>query len=99
MLAELQEYATRNPPPNDADSVPETVEYHRACNQIFERGILGKGVFIRTSDNPILNGMEAGYKYFAQWLHRKLQSGMFTPCIVPMYIQTLSSCLQATPLQ
>ena len=58
MLSELQEYATRNPLPNDADSVLETVEYLCACNQIFERGILGKGVFIRSADNPILNGME-----------------------------------------
>lgn len=76
VLAELQEYATSCPTPPDANSVMETVEYLRACNHIFERGILGKGVFIRSADNPILKGMETGYKYFTLWLNRKLQCGM-----------------------
>ena len=48
VLAELQEYAAQVPSPLDADSVRETVAYLTACNSIFERGILGKKVFIRS---------------------------------------------------
>lgn len=85
MLAELQEYATITPPPNDADSVMETVEYLRACNQLFERGILGKGVFIKSANNPIIDGMAAGYKFFTKWLDSKLENGMFSACLVPSH--------------
>ena len=86
VLAELQEYATTDPPPADADSVLETVEYLRACNQIFERGILGKKVFIRSSVSPIIKNMETGYQYFTQWLNRKLETGQPPTVIMQLYM-------------
>lgn len=69
-----------SPPPADASRVLETVEYLKACNAIFERGILGKGVYIKDSDSPILTSMKTGYKYYTQWLDRKLLTGM---CVSP----------------
>lgn len=83
VLSELKEYATAQPPPPDAGSVLETVDYLQACNSIFERGILGKGVFIKTMDNPILRNIASGYQYFTEWLDRKLEAGQWlcTKCI------------------
>ena len=63
VLAELQEYALQEPAPEDASPVLETVEYLQACHKIFERGILGKKVYIKWMDNPILklNNMDEGF--------------------------------------
>jgi hypothetical protein len=50
VLAELQEYASQTPPTHDAKAVLQLVAYLTACNQLFERGILGKRVFIKSVD-------------------------------------------------
>ena len=76
VLAELQEYATQTPPPADALSVMKTVAYLKACNQPFERAILGKGVFIKSLSNPILVNMDEGFMYFAKWLDYELSRGI-----------------------
>ena len=57
--AELQEYALQEPAPNDALTVLETVKYLQACHEIFERGILGKKVLIKSMDNLILRNMDS----------------------------------------
>ena len=75
VLSELQEYGSQNPPVNDAASVMSTVAYLKACNQIFERGILGKGVYIKSLSNPILANMDAGFSYFTTWLDHELSQG------------------------
>lgn len=77
VLSELQEYASQSPPPPDAASVQKTVQYLQACNKLFERGILGKRVFIKSTQSPILTGMEEGFKFFTAWLDQKLSEGMY----------------------
>ena len=42
---------------------------------LFERGILGKKVFIKTMDSPIVKSMDSGFRYFLQWLDEKLDDG------------------------
>ena len=76
VLAELQEYATRTPPPTDAPSVTNTVAYLKACNQLFERGILGKWVFVKSPSNPIIASMDEGFTYFTTWLDCELSKGI-----------------------
>lgn len=75
VLSELQEYASEDPRPSDSNSVLEVVAYLTACNQLFERGILGKRVFIRSADCPILDNMDKGFKYFSDWLDVELSKG------------------------
>ena len=75
VLAELREYASQTPPPPDAKSVLQVVAYLTACNQLFERGILGKKVFIRSADSPIIKSMDEGFKFFADWLDVELSKG------------------------
>lgn len=74
-MAELQEYAAQDPPPPDAASVKKTVAYLGACNSLFERGILGKRVFIKNMKCPIIANIESGYSYFSKWLDEHLDKG------------------------
>ena len=65
----------------------ETVNYLTACNQLFERGILGKKVYIKSVDsNPIISSMDQGFKFFSEWLDVELSKGEYdsivTLCIV-----------------
>ena len=76
VLAEFQEYATQTPPPTDAPSVTNTVAYLKACNQLFERGILGKRVFIKSPSNQIIASMDEGFTYFTTWLDCELSKGI-----------------------
>ena len=39
---------------------------------MFERGILGKGIFIKDIACPIVANMEEGFKLFSSWLDEKL---------------------------
>lgn len=43
-----------------------TAKYLKACNKIFEEGILSHSVVDSMEAKPIKN-MEAGYQFFAQW--------------------------------
>ena len=98
MLAELREYASQTPAPTDAESVMQVVAYLTACNQLFERGILGKRVFIRsTHDCPILESMDKGFKFFSDWLDVELSKGKdcmyFMHVYVCMYVLAYSLCV------
>ncbi len=75
MLAELQEYATEIPVPQESASVLQTVAYLKACNQMFERGILGKKVFIKSLNSPIILNMDQAFRFFAEWLNEHLAKG------------------------
>ena len=77
MLSELREYATSNPVPSDSASVLKTVQYLTACNQMFERGILGKRVFIQSpvTNSPIIKSMDEGFSYFKSWANERLNKG------------------------
>ena len=84
MLAELQEYASQHPSPFDAKSTMEVVSYLTACNQLFERGILGKKVFIKSANSPILTNIERGFNFFSRWLDVELSKGR---------VRTLTGCI------
>ena len=59
-----------------AQSMKMTVAYLKACNKLFERGILGKGVFIKDlTACPVLTNMEEGFWFFSKWLDAKLLEG------------------------
>ena len=76
MIAELEEYARRTPEPHDSESVLQTVAFVKACNSLFERGILGKCVFIKTMENPIITSIDKGYSFFGKWLDEHLAKGI-----------------------
>ena len=61
-----------------SDSIKMTVAYLKACNKLFERGILGKRVFIKNMACPIVHNMEEGFKFFSSWLDEKLLQGKNT---------------------
>lgn len=82
VLSELQEYAHQTPPPQDAESVKEAAAFLTACNQLFERGILGKHNFVGShpTPNPILANMEKGFVYFTSWLDEQIGQGNHAVC-------------------
>ena len=49
--------------------------YLTACNSLFERGILGKKVFVKSNASPIISNIESGYSYFSKWLDEHLDKG------------------------
>lgn len=84
VLAELEEYARETPIPKDSASVLQTVDFLKACNSLFERGILGKHVFIKTMESPIITSMDEGYRFFGKWLDEHLAKGIYMcMCISP----------------
>ena len=53
-MTELEEYATQTPAPVDSVSVQNVVLYRKACQKMFERGILEKKGFIKAVNSPLL---------------------------------------------
>lgn len=51
------------------------LEYLKACNSIFETGILSQTP-IKCSSSPVLKNMEVGYKYFSDWKDNVSESSM-----------------------
>ena len=99
VLAELEEYARGTPAPHDSNSVLGTVAYLKACNSLFERGILGKHAFIKTMNSPISASMDEGYSFFGKWLDEHLTNGIYTPHCVVYYAGNANfSYLQVTQL-
>ena len=78
VISELQEYTSGLPASQKAlsQSTKLTVDYLKACNKIFERGILGKEVFINDVSSPIVVNMEEGFQFFTTWLDEKLAQGV-----------------------
>ncbi len=74
VISELKEYSTSTPPPPYAANVALTIQYLEACNQLFERGILGH-VRIWSGDSPILKKMEKKFEVFCSWLDGLLKEG------------------------
>ena len=97
VLAELQEYASQEPAPRDAPVVMETVRYLQACHQMFERGILGKKVFVKSMESPILKNMDSGYHYFSHWLDEKLDTGRLKYIFIDPEIKIVIVQLQVIP--
>ena len=43
---------------------------------MYERGILGKRVFILSPDSPIIESMDKGFYYFKSWADERLSKGI-----------------------
>ena len=76
-----EEYAHKTPEPHDSESVLQTVAFLKACNSLFERGILGKKVFIKSIDSPIIASLDRGFRFFQEWLDEHLAEGI-SDCII-----------------
>jgi len=77
VISELQEYASELPATEKSvsDQTISTVEYLKACNKIFERGVLAKKGFIKDSSSSLIRSMEDGFNFFTNWLDEKLMQG------------------------
>ena len=100
VLAELEEYAQQTPEPHDSESVLQTVAFLKACNSLFERGILGKHAYIRTMESPVIKSMDEGYSFFEKWLDEHLAKGIiiYTHIIIWMYLLIVHFLHQVTQL-
>ena len=77
VISELEEYVSKSPSPADSVSVQEVVLYLKACNQLFERGILAEKGFIKKMDSPLIHNMKKGFKYFAEWANNLIAEGRY----------------------
>ena len=72
----MLEHASQPPVPPDVPLVIKTIDYLQACNKLFERGILGKHVFVKNMSSPILASMEEGYQFVSCRFDNKLTQSM-----------------------
>lgn len=79
VLSELYSYIHKEPPPADASSTSETLEYLQACHQLFETGFLSHEK-ITSLGSPVLQSIDKGYKYFTSWLSTLLREGYLFSC-------------------
>lgn len=75
VLTELEEYAMQTPAPVDSASVQHVVMYLKACNKMFERGILEKKGFIKSTQSPVLSSIKDGFRYFSEWADKAIDEG------------------------
>ena len=59
----------------DRLSVIETVMYLKACNHLFERGIIVKRGFIKSTQSPVLVSINKGFQYFSEWADKLILEG------------------------
>ena len=78
VLTELEEYVTQTPAPVDSVSVQHVVLYLKACNQMFERGILEKKGFIKSINSPVLASIKNGFRFFSEWADKVIEEGNIT---------------------
>lgn len=73
----MEEYASGLPASekSTSESTMLTVQFLKACNKMFERGIIGKRVFVKDVSCPIILNMEEGFHFFTSWLDEKLSQG------------------------
>ena len=65
----------QTPTPADSASVQHVVLYLKACNKIFERGILEKKGFIKSTQSPVLSSIKNGFKFFSEWADKAIDDG------------------------
>ena len=78
VISELEEYASALPVSDKvtSESTMLTVEFLKACNKMFEQGIIAKRAFIKDVSCPVIMNMEDDLKFFISWLDEKLSQGM-----------------------
>lgn len=67
VLAELFDYVSQSPPPDDSFSTICTLKYLEACNKLFEKGLLSHSK-IRGLDSEVLDNINQGLSFFLNWL-------------------------------
>ena len=65
----------QTPAPEDSASVQHVVMYLKACNKVFERGILEKKGFIKSTQSPLLTSIKSGFSFFSEWADKALNEG------------------------
>jgi len=73
-LGELHWYINQDPPPSDAGTAMETLEYLEACSLLFERGFLSHDR-VRDTNAEVLCNINKGFCYFTKWLDSILSKG------------------------
>ena len=79
VLTELFHYVNQCPKPDDATSVQSTLNYLEACSKLFENGFLS-AVRVRESHQEVLINIQAGYRFFSEWLNSLLK-GLLRVCV------------------
>ena len=85
----------QSPVPIDSASVQHVVMYLKACNKMFEPGILEKKGFIKSTRNPVLSSIKDGFKYFSEWADKAIDEGntFFVHCVkikIPYHLNFLN---------
>ena len=75
-MTELEEYATQTPAPVDSVSVQNAILYLKACQKMFERGILEKKGFIKAVNSPLLASVKDGFRFFSEWADIVVEEGI-----------------------
>ena len=73
-MGELHWYINQEPPPADAGTAMETLEYLEACNLLFERGFLSHDR-VRGMNSDVILNINKGFSYFTEWLDSLLRKG------------------------
>ena len=67
VLSELYSYSHQTPVPSDSFSAQLTLSYLKACNLIFEQGLLSHDK-VTSSDCQVIHNIQEGYQFFTNWL-------------------------------
>lgn len=77
VLAELKEYARKEPRPHDYRKVEKTIDYLSALNLFFEHGLLGEKVRVFEPSGRTIQRMERGFQFFSQWMEEHISQGVY----------------------
>lgn len=87
-MGELHWYINQEPPPVDAGTATETLEYLEACNLLFERGFLSHDR-VRSMSADVIQNINKGFSYFIEWLDSLLKRRYTYVSLKCMYLFTL----------
>ena len=73
-----------------SESTMLTIQFLKACNKMFKRGIIGKQVFVKDVSCPIIVNMEEGFHFFTSWLDERLSQGNVISCSHAIFAFKLS---------
>ena len=77
VLAELKEYARKEPRPHDCKKVEMVIEYLSALNLFFEQGLLGEKVRVFDPCGKTIQRMERGFQFFSHWMEELISQGEY----------------------
>jgi len=77
VLAELKEYARKEPRPHDYKKVEKTIDYLSALNLFFEQGLLGEKVRVFEPSGRTIQRIECAFQFISQWMEELISQGMY----------------------